>query len=114
MPQTPNISVAFALVNSPAIESTTQESQQMSTIPSEIEAIVEDFETFEFKLREEMEKVRTLIAEKEELLEQLIKQMELIENQVKAIQNLQEERNHFLMLLMGVCAGLFFIIFGYS
>lgn len=61
-----------------------------------------------------MEKVRALVAEKEELLGQLAKQIELVEDQAKAIENLQEKRNHFLMLLLGVCAGLFFVIFGQS
>lgn len=62
-----------------------------------------------------MEKgLRALVAEKEELLGQLAKQMELVEDQAEAIENLQEERNHFLMLLLGVCAGLFFVVFGQS
>lgn len=70
--------------------------------------------THGLRLREEMEKVAALVADKEELLGQLAKQMELIKDQAQAIENLQEERNHFLMLLLGVCAGLFFVIFGQS
>lgn len=61
-----------------------------------------------------MEKVKALVAEREELLGQLAKQVRLVEYQAEAIENLQEERNHFLTLLLGVCAGLFFVIFGQS
>lgn len=61
-----------------------------------------------------MRKVRALVAEKEKLLGQLAKQTKLIEIQAEAIENLLEERNHFFMLLLGVCAGLFFVIFGHS
>lgn len=61
-----------------------------------------------------MEKVRALVAEREELLGELAKQMELVESQAQAIENLQDERNHFLTLLLGVCIGLFFVIFGQS
>lgn len=116
----PSIAVAFALVNSPTTESTARESHKISTAPSGIEAIVvEDLGTHRkmthgLRLREEMEKVAALVADKEELLGQLAKQMELIKDQAQAIENLQEERNHFLMLLLGVCAGLFFVIFGQS
>lgn len=70
--------------------------------------------THALRLREEMENVAALVADKEELLGQLAKQMELINDQAQAIENLQAERNHFLMLLLGVCAGLFFVIFGQS
>lgn len=91
-----------------------RESHQISTTPSGIKAIVEDLGTHGLRLREEVEKVRALVAEKEELLGQLAKQMEMVEDQAQAIENLQEERNHFLMLLLGVCAGLFFVIFGQS
>ena len=108
-----SISVAFALVNSPSTESTTRETQQISTTPSGIEA-VEDLVTREFRLGEEMKKVGALVAEKEKLLGQLAKQTKLVERQAEAIENLLEERNHFLMLLLGVCAGLFFVIFGHS
>lgn len=114
------IAVAFALVNSPTTESTARESHKISTTPSGIEAIVvEDLGTHRtmthgLRLREEMEKVAALVADKEELLGQIAKQMELIKDQAQAIENLQEERNHFLMLLLGVCAGLFFVIFGQS
>lgn len=61
-----------------------------------------------------MEKVGALVAEREELLGQLAKQMELVKDQAQAIGNLQDERNHLLTLLLGVCAGLFFVIFGQS
>lgn len=91
-----------------------RESHQISTLPSGIEAIVENLETDGLRLREEMEKVRALVADKEELLGQLAMQMQLVEDKAQAIRNLQDERNHFLMLLLGVCAGLFFVIFGQS
>lgn len=110
----PSISVASALVNSPTTESTARESHQIPRITSEIEAIVEDLGTQGLRLREEMGKVRALVAEKEELLGQLAKQMKLVKDQAQAIENLQDERIHFLTLLLGVCAGLFFVIFGQS
>lgn len=111
----PSNSVASALVNPPQItESAARETQQIPTIPSEIKALVEDLETRGVKLREEMEKVRALVAEKEDLLGQLMQQKELAQEQAKVIEELQGERNHFLMLLISVCAGLFFVIFGHS
>lgn len=61
-----------------------------------------------------MDKVRALVADKEELLGQLATQVQLVEDQAQAIRNLQDERNHFLVLLLGVCAGLFFVIFDQS
>lgn len=109
-----SISDASTLVDFPTTESTVGESHQISTISSEIEAIVENLETDRLRLRDEVAKVSALVAEKEELLGQLATLLQVVENQVQAIENLQDERNHFLMLLLGVCAGLFFVIFGQS
>lgn len=115
-PPKPSISVAFALVNSsPINESAAREAQQqISTTPLGIEAIVEDLETRGVKLREEIKKVMALVAEKEELVRQLTQQKELVQEQAEVIEKLQGQRTHFLMLLLGGCAGLFFVIFGHS
>lgn len=118
----PSVSIASALVNSSLTTESTEarESHQISTITSaKIEAILqEDLGThghgLGLRLREEMEKFRALVAEREELIGQLAKQIELVESQAQVIENLQDERNHFLALLLGVCIGLFFVIFGQS
>ena len=112
----PSISVAFALVNSsPMIESAARETQQqLSTTPSRIEAVVEDLETRGVRLKEIMQKMKALVAEKEELLGQLAKQRELAQEQAEVVEELRGQRNDFFMLLVGVCAGLFFVIFGHS
>lgn len=110
----PSISIAFALMNSPQnnTESAARETrQQLSTTPLGIEAIVEGLETRGVKLREEIEKVMALVAEKEEQVRQLMQEKELAQEQAE---KLQEQRNHLLMLLVGGCAGLFFVIFGHS
>lgn len=111
----PSISVAFALVNSSSMtESAARETQQISTAPPRIEAIVEDLDTRGVMLKEIMEKMKALVAEKEELLGQLAKQRELAQEQAEVIEELLEQRNHIFTLLVGVCAGLFFVIFGHS
>lgn len=88
------------------IESAARETQQQISTT--------DLETRGVRLREEMEKVRALVAEKEELLGQLAKQRELAQDQAEVIEELRGQRNHFFTLLVGVCAGLFFVIFGHS
>lgn len=112
----PCISAACALVNSsPMTESAARETQQqISTAPSRIETIVENLDTRGVMLKEIMEKMKALVAEKEELLGQLAKQRELAQEQAEVIEELQEQRNHIFMLVVGVCAGLFFVIFGHS
>lgn len=83
--------------------------QQISTAPSRIETIVEDLRGV--MLKEIMEKMKALVAEKGELLGQLAKQRELAQEQAEVIEELQEQRNHIFMLVVGVCAGLFFCYF---
>lgn len=110
----PSISVAFALVNSsPMTESAARETQQqqISTASSRIETIVENLDTRGVMLKEIMEKMKALVAEKGELLGQLAKQRELAQEQAEVIEELQEQRNHIFMLVVGVCAGLFFCYF---
>lgn len=112
----PSISVAFALVNSsPMTESAARETQQqISTAPSRIETIVENLDTRGVMLKDIMEKMKALVAEKEELLGQLAEQRELAQEQAEVIEELQEQRNHIFMLVVSICAGLFFVIFGHS
>lgn len=111
-----SISVAFVLANStPMIEPVARESQQQtSTAASRIEAFAEDLETRGVRLKEIVEKMKPLVAEKEKLLGQLAKQRELIQEQAGVIEEFRGQRNDFFMLLVGACAGLFFVIFGHS
>lgn len=109
----PSISVAFALVNSsPMTESAARETQQqISTAPSRIETIVEDLDTRGVMLKEIIEKMKALVAEKGELLRQLAKQRELAQEQAEVIEELQEQENHIFVLVVGVCAVLCFCYF---
>lgn len=63
-------------------------------------------------LVEEREEVRALEVEKEELIGQLVEHRKLAQKQAGVIEKLQGQRNYFLMLLLGVCVGLSFVIFG--